>query len=198
MSWFDKLMPSRIKTEQRKRSVPEGLWVKCTGCSAQLYRAELKRNLLVCPKCEHHMRIGARDRLEMFLDPDSGHELAANLEPQDPVTLGLCSQIDLDKEVLKAGERAERERRKLEKEMIKAGTLIPTEESTGGEKPAPVYAKIITAEEMARAAAEAEGPDLAEILSPGQAPDRAPQKEADSVFAKLGGSTVEKRPAEDT
>ncbi len=85
MSWFDKLMPSRIKTEQRKRSVPEGLWVKCTGCSAQLYRAELKRNLLVCPKCEHHMRIGARDRLEMFLDPDSGHELAANLEPQDPL-----------------------------------------------------------------------------------------------------------------
>ncbi len=85
MSWFDKLMPSRIKTEQRKRSVPEGLWVKCTGCSAQLYRAELKRNLLVCPKCEHHMRIGARDRLEMFLDPDSGHEIAGNLEPQDPL-----------------------------------------------------------------------------------------------------------------
>ena len=85
MSWFDKLMPSRIKTERRKRSVPEGLWVKCTGCSAQLYRAELKRNLLVCPKCEHHMRIGARDRLEMFLDPDSGHEIAGNLEPQDPL-----------------------------------------------------------------------------------------------------------------
>jgi acetyl-CoA carboxylase carboxyl transferase subunit beta len=85
MSWFDNLMPSRIKTEQRKRSVPEGLWVKCTDCSAQLYRAELKRNLLVCPKCEYHMRIGARDRLEMFLDPDSGHEIAANLEPQDPL-----------------------------------------------------------------------------------------------------------------
>jgi acetyl-CoA carboxylase carboxyl transferase subunit beta len=85
MSWFDNLMPSRIKTEQRKRSVPEGLWIKCTDCSAQLYRAELKRNLLVCPKCEYHMRIGARDRLEMFLDPDSGHEIAANLEPQDPL-----------------------------------------------------------------------------------------------------------------
>jgi acetyl-CoA carboxylase carboxyl transferase subunit beta len=85
MSWFDNLMPSRIKTEQRKRSVPEGLWVKCTGCFAQLYRAELKRNLLVCPKCEHHMRIGARDRLEIFLDPDSGHEIAANLGPQDPL-----------------------------------------------------------------------------------------------------------------
>src|SRR5690606_32302256 len=64
MSWFDKLMPSRISTEKRKRSVPEGLWVKCTGCSAQLYRAELKRNLHVCPKCNHHLRIGARERLE--------------------------------------------------------------------------------------------------------------------------------------
>jgi len=85
MNWFEKLMPSRIKTEQRKRSVPEGLWVQCPGCSAQLYRAELKRNLLVCPKCEHHMRIGARDRLDMFLDPDSGHEIAGKLEPQDPL-----------------------------------------------------------------------------------------------------------------
>ncbi len=85
MSWFDKLMPSRIKTEQRKRSVPEGLWVKCSSCAAQLYRAELKRNLLVCPKCEFHMRVGARERLEMFLDPDSGHEIAAKLEPQDPL-----------------------------------------------------------------------------------------------------------------
>jgi len=85
MSWFDKLMPSRIKTEQRKRSVPEGLWVKCSNCAAQLYRAELKRNLFVCPKCEYHMRVGARDRLEMFLDPDSSHEIAAKLEPQDPL-----------------------------------------------------------------------------------------------------------------
>jgi len=85
MGWFDKLMPSRIKTEQRKRSVPEGLWVKCGDCAAQLYRAELKRNLFVCPKCEHHMQIGARDRLELFLDPDSGHEIAASLKPQDPL-----------------------------------------------------------------------------------------------------------------
>jgi acetyl-CoA carboxylase carboxyl transferase subunit beta len=86
MSWFDKLMPSRIKTERRRnRPVPEGLWVKCSGCSAQLYRAELKRNLFVCPKCAHHMRVGARERLELFLDPDSGYELAANLEPLDPL-----------------------------------------------------------------------------------------------------------------
>ena len=85
MSWFDKLMPSRIRTEKRKHSVPEGLWVKCAGCSAQLYRAELNRNFHVCPKCGHHLRIGARERLEMFLDPESGYELAANLEPHDPL-----------------------------------------------------------------------------------------------------------------
>ena len=85
MSWFDKLMPSRISTEKRKHSVPEGLWVKCAGCSAQLYRAELKRNLHVCPKCNYHLRIGARERLELFLDANSGEEIAANLEPQDPL-----------------------------------------------------------------------------------------------------------------
>ena len=85
MSWFDKLMPSRIRTEKRKHSVPEGLWVKCVGCSAQLYRAELHRNLHVCPKCGHHLRISARERLEMFLDPEQGYELAADLEPRDPL-----------------------------------------------------------------------------------------------------------------
>jgi acetyl-CoA carboxylase carboxyl transferase subunit beta len=85
MNWFDKLMPSRIKPGQRTRSVPEGLWVQCPECAAQLYRAELKRNLYVCPKCEHHIRIGARDRLEMFLDPDSCHEIGANLKPVDPL-----------------------------------------------------------------------------------------------------------------
>ena len=85
MSWFDKLMPSRIRTERRKHSVPEGLWVKCVGCSAQLYRAELHRNLHVCPKCGHHLRISARERLEMFLDPEQGYELAADLEPRDPL-----------------------------------------------------------------------------------------------------------------
>jgi acetyl-CoA carboxylase carboxyl transferase subunit beta len=86
MSWFDKLMPSRIQTDNRRRhSVPEGLWVKCPSCSAQLYRAELKRSLFVCPKCEHHMRIGARERLELFLDPELSHELGANLQPLDPL-----------------------------------------------------------------------------------------------------------------
>jgi acetyl-CoA carboxylase carboxyl transferase subunit beta len=85
MSWFEKLMPSRIKTERRKRSVPEGIWMKCKQCGAQLYRAELERNLYVCPKCEYHMRVSARDRLQMFLDEDSGREIAAGLSPQDPL-----------------------------------------------------------------------------------------------------------------
>jgi acetyl-CoA carboxylase carboxyl transferase subunit beta len=85
MTWFDKIMPSRIKTERRTRSVPEGLWKKCPACDAVLYGAELERNLYVCPKCGHHMRIGARERLERLLDPDSGSEIGAGISPEDPL-----------------------------------------------------------------------------------------------------------------
>jgi acetyl-CoA carboxylase carboxyl transferase subunit beta len=85
MSWFEKLMPSRISTENRTRSVPEGVWIKCPTCDAQLYRNELERNLQVCPKCDYHMRIGARQRLEFFLDAESQTELSAGLEPEDPL-----------------------------------------------------------------------------------------------------------------
>ena len=85
MTWFEKIIPSRIKTERRTRSVPEGLWMKCAACDAVLYRAELERNLHVCPKCGHHMRVGARERLEHFLDPQSGVELAGGIEPEDPL-----------------------------------------------------------------------------------------------------------------
>ncbi len=85
MTWFAKILPSRIKTERRTRSVPEGLWVKCSGCDAVLYRAELERNLHVCPKCGHHMRLAARIRLEAFLDADSGVELADTITPEDPM-----------------------------------------------------------------------------------------------------------------
>lgn len=85
MTWFEKIMPSRIKTERRTRSVPEGLWMKCAACDAVLYRAELERNLHVCPKCGHHMRIGARERLERFLDPEAQVELADNVSPEDPL-----------------------------------------------------------------------------------------------------------------
>ena len=84
MSWFEKLIPSRIRTEGgNKRTVPEGLWTKCPSCSATLYRAELERNLDVCPKCGHHMRQGARKRLDQFLDPDSQVEIGASLAPVD-------------------------------------------------------------------------------------------------------------------
>jgi acetyl-CoA carboxylase carboxyl transferase subunit beta len=85
MSWFKKLMPSRINTETRTKSVPEGVWVKCARCDAQLYRNELERNLQVCPKCDHHMRIGARKRIEYFLDADQQTELSVGLEPEDPL-----------------------------------------------------------------------------------------------------------------
>jgi acetyl-CoA carboxylase carboxyl transferase subunit beta len=85
MSWFEKIMPSRIKTERRTRSVPEGLWIKCPACDAVLYRAELERNLYVCPKCSQHMRIGGRDRLETFLDPGPTVEIGANISPEDPL-----------------------------------------------------------------------------------------------------------------
>lgn len=84
MSWFGKLVPSRIRTESAsKRQVPEGVWTKCEDCSAILYRAELDRNLNVCPKCGHHMRISARRRLDGFLDEDGREEIGANLEPVD-------------------------------------------------------------------------------------------------------------------
>jgi len=84
MSWLRKLMPSKIRPASgSKRTVPEGLWVKCHGCSAVLYRSELERNQDVCPKCDHHMRVGARQRLEMFLDDGSLKEIGAGLEPVD-------------------------------------------------------------------------------------------------------------------
>lgn len=83
MSWFEKLMPSRIKTDQRSRSVPEGLWMNCKSCSAVLYKSELERNLSVCPKCGYHMRISARERIEGFLDTDSYQEVVSNLESVD-------------------------------------------------------------------------------------------------------------------
>jgi acetyl-CoA carboxylase carboxyl transferase subunit beta len=85
MSWFEKIVPSKIKTENRVRSVPEGLWIKCPACDAVLYRAELERNLHVCPKCSHHMRMHARIRLERFLDPASMEEIGANVLPEDPL-----------------------------------------------------------------------------------------------------------------
>ena len=84
MSWLKKLIPSRISTEgAQKKAVPEGIWAKCTACNAVLYRAELERNLDVCPKCDYHMRIGARRRLDIFLDEEPRVEIGAEVTPVD-------------------------------------------------------------------------------------------------------------------
>ena len=84
MSWLKKLLPSKIRTEtSQKKGVPEGLWVKCLGCSEVLYRSELEKNLSVCPKCNHHHRLSARDRLAQFLDDLGQDEIDSELEPVD-------------------------------------------------------------------------------------------------------------------
>lgn len=84
MSWFKKLLPSRIRTgTSSKKGVPEGVWSKCDNCNSVLYRSELERNLEVCPKCDYHIRIGARTRLGYFLDAGTAIEIAAEVGPED-------------------------------------------------------------------------------------------------------------------
>ena len=86
MSWIDKILPSGVRkdeAEQRRVNVPEGLWKKCIKCDAVLYWPDLDRNLEVCPKCDHHMRVAARRRLDIFLDEDGRQELFSDIEPID-------------------------------------------------------------------------------------------------------------------
>ena len=83
MSWLKKLIPSKIRTEGSSKKVPEGIWSKCGKCNAVLYRAELERNDNVCPKCNHHMRMSARSRVDGFLDDEPRVEIAPELEPVD-------------------------------------------------------------------------------------------------------------------
>ena len=86
MSWFKKLLPPRIKRDSgvgKKATVPEGLWVKCSSCDAVLYRADLDKNLNVCPKCSHHNRLGGRARLELLLDEETQFEIGADIYPVD-------------------------------------------------------------------------------------------------------------------
>ena len=87
MSWFEKLRPSIIRTEStnKKNTVPEGLWAKCPSCNAILYNSELEKNGSVCPKCDHHMRISARARLNFFLDEDGREEVGKHVKPLDPL-----------------------------------------------------------------------------------------------------------------
>lgn len=82
MNWFEKLIPSRITTSDKKQ-LPDGLWSKCDSCDATIYTAELEANQRVCPKCSHHMRITARERLTALLDKDSGSEIGDKLKPID-------------------------------------------------------------------------------------------------------------------
>ena len=87
MNWFEKLIPTTIRTESslKKTTVPEGLWNKCPSCDAILYNAELEKNFNVCPKCEHHMRISGRKRLDMFLDEEDRVEIGESLKANDPL-----------------------------------------------------------------------------------------------------------------
>jgi acetyl-CoA carboxylase carboxyl transferase subunit beta len=83
MSWIERILSKSNTTQTRKASIPEGVWTKCDSCGQVLYRAELERNLMVCPKCDHHMPITARMRLHTFLDEGSEVELGSELEPKD-------------------------------------------------------------------------------------------------------------------
>ncbi|EIZ1281512.1 acetyl-CoA carboxylase carboxyltransferase subunit beta [Vibrio vulnificus] len=83
MSWLEKLLDKKNIVSTRKASVPDGVWTQCPSCEQVLYRAALTENLEVCPKCNHHMRLCARQRLERFLDKEERAELASELEPID-------------------------------------------------------------------------------------------------------------------
>jgi len=85
MSWLQKLLPPRIKATPgaNKKAVPEGLWVKCPSCEAVLYRTDLEKNLNVCPKCGHHGRVGARERIDQLLDPEGRYEIGSEVVPID-------------------------------------------------------------------------------------------------------------------
>jgi acetyl-CoA carboxylase carboxyl transferase subunit beta len=85
MSWFEKLLPPKMQPTDptERRTVPEGLWIKCPSCETVLYKTDLEQNLNVCPKCEHHHRIGARDRLDRFLDPEGRWEIGQEVLPVD-------------------------------------------------------------------------------------------------------------------
>lgn len=85
MSWIDKIVPALTRSENKDRraSVPEGLWKKCPKCDAVLYRPELEKSFDVCPKCDYHLRIGARQRLDIFLDKDGREEVFTEVVPVD-------------------------------------------------------------------------------------------------------------------
>jgi acetyl-CoA carboxylase carboxyl transferase subunit beta len=82
-NWLEKIVPSLVRSESKRSNIPEGLWKKCPKCESVLYRPELEKNLNVCPKCDHHMRLHARRRLELFLDEGNRQEIGVDVEPID-------------------------------------------------------------------------------------------------------------------
>lgn len=117
--WIDKILPSRMKTAgpAKARSVPEGLWKKCPRCEAVLYRDSLAENMDVCPKCEHHMRISARQRLGYFLDAEGQVEIGADIEPVDILKF---KDLKKYKDRLSAASKATGEKDAL---VVKEGTV---------------------------------------------------------------------------
>ncbi len=118
MSWLKKLLPSKIRTEtSQKKGVPEGVWLKCEACGDVLYRAELKRNLSVCPKCNHHHRLSARERLALFFDNGVYTEIAAEIEPIDRLKFKDSKKY---KERIVSAQKTTGEREAL---LVASGTL---------------------------------------------------------------------------
>lgn len=82
-SWWEKILPNKVRDSEKKQGVPEGIWHKCTKCEAMLYHRELERNLHVCPKCQYHMRISARQRLALLFDSNTTEEIGESIESVD-------------------------------------------------------------------------------------------------------------------
>src|SRR5690625_6332542 len=85
MSWIQKILPPRMGRTSGNKRVPEGLWVKCPSCEAVLYKEDLQETQNVCPKCDHHMRLTARERIDSLLDAEGRQEIGANLRSTDPL-----------------------------------------------------------------------------------------------------------------
>ncbi len=118
MNWLDRIIPGKSSSKSvHRHSIPEGLWTKCSECKAVLYRSELERNLEVCPKCNHHMRISARKRIDALLSSASTEEIAADLQPVDLLKFKDSRRY---KERLTAAQKSTNEKDAL---IVKCGTI---------------------------------------------------------------------------
>ena len=146
MSWIDRIFnKNSTVSNNRKANVPEGVWTKCTSCEQVLYRDELKRHLEVCPKCGHHMRIDARERLLALLDKDSAQEIAEELEPKDILKF---KDLKKYKDRLSAAQKETGEKDAL---IVLAGTLTAASNFSfmGGSMGSVVGEKFVKAAEKA-------------------------------------------------